>query len=97
MARRGQGDTTTVLAGERTLRYADRVLELFVEDDERDALDELLSEYPVFKLEQPETRKARDGTVYVSAVADPKHLADFVEDCCRRVYGLPEAYPLRVE
>jgi hypothetical protein len=57
----------------------------------------LLDEYPVFKLDAPATRKSEDGTVYVSAVADPKHLADFIEDCCRQVYDLPTGYALSVE
>lgn len=97
MARRGQSDTVTVRADERTLRYGDRVLELSVGESERSRLDDLLDEYPVFKVKQPATRKAADDTVHVAAVADPKHLADFIEDCCRRVYELPETYRLRVE
>lgn len=62
--------------------------------DERDRLDALLDDYPVFKVEQPATRKADDDVVYVSAIADPKHVADFVDDCFRRVYGLPDGYEL---
>ena len=84
-------------AGERRIRYGDRQLTLFPDARERDRLDDLLGEYPVFKLDAPATRKTADGTVYVSAVADPKHLADFIEDCCRQVYDLPATYPLRVE
>jgi hypothetical protein len=57
----------------------------------------LLDEYPVFKLDAPATRKSEDGAVYISAVADPKHLADFIEDCCRQVYDLPAGYALSVE
>ena len=90
-------DGTGSRAGERRIRYGDRQLTLFPDARERDRLDDLLGEYPVFKLDAPATRKAADRTVYVSAVADPKHLADFIEDCCRRVYDLPAAYPLRVE
>jgi len=97
MSHRGQSDTVTVSAGERRLHYGDRLLELSLGPDERGRLDDLLDEYPVFKVKQPATRKADDDTVYVAAVADPKHLADFIEDCCRRVYGFPETYPLRVE
>jgi hypothetical protein len=62
----------------------------------RAALDELLASFPVFKIQQPETRKARDGTVYVSALADPKHAADFLEACCREVFDLGEGYELAV-
>ena len=82
---------------ERTLRYGDRELELHLRAGERERLDALLDDYPVFKIDAPATRKAREGEVYVAAVADPKHLADFIEDCCRRVYGLPEGFALRVE
>jgi hypothetical protein len=82
---------------ERRIRYGDRQLTLFPDATERDRLDELLDEYPVFKLDAPATRKSEDGTVYVSAVADPKHLADFIEDCCRQVYDLPTGYALSVE
>jgi hypothetical protein len=97
MSHRGQSDTVTVRADERRLHYGDRLLELSVDASERDRLDDLLGDYPVFKLKQPATRKADGDTVYVAAVADPKHLADFIEDCCRRVYELPETYPLRLE
>ncbi|MFB6117794.1 hypothetical protein [Halosegnis sp.] len=102
MAHRGQRDELVLHAArdaagcERTLRYSDRVLEFHLEDAEREQLEALLEEYPVFKIRQPETRKS-DGSVYVAAVADPKHLADFIEDCCRRVYDLPSGYRLRVE
>jgi len=82
---------------ERRIRYGDRQLTLFPDATERDRLDELLDEYPVFKLDAPATRKSEDGTVYVSAVADPKHLADFIEDCCRQVYDLSTGYALSVE
>lgn len=97
MSHRGQSDTVALHASDRTLRYGDRLLELAVDNRERDLLDDLLDEYPVFKVKQPATRKAADGTVYIAAVADPKHLTDFIEDCCRQVYELPETYPLRVE
>ena len=82
---------------ERTLRYGDRELELRLRDGERAPLDDLLGAYPVFKIDAPATRKAAAGTVYVAAVADPKHLADFIEDCCRQVYGLSEGFGLLVE
>lgn len=84
--------------GDRRVRveYADRLFTLPVSADERDALAEHLGSFPVFKLKQPETRKAPDGTVYVSAIADPKHAADFLEGSFRTVYDLPEGFELRV-
>lgn len=85
---RGESDGIAV-------EYADRRLRFAVDDDGRAALEALLDDYPVFKVKQPETRKADEGVVHVSAIADPKHVADFLEAAFRRVYGLPEGYRLR--
>lgn len=84
--------------GDRHVRveYADRLFTLSVSGEERDALDDHLGSFPVFKVKQPETRKAPEGTVYVSAIADPKHAADFLEGAFRTVYGLSEGFELRV-
>jgi hypothetical protein len=84
--------------GDRRVRveYADRLFAFAVSADERDALDGHLGSFPVFKIKQPETRKAESGTVYVSAIADPKHAADFLEGAFRNVYDLPADYELRV-
>ena len=81
---------------EGRVEYADRVLTLEVTPGHRERLDDLLGEFPVFKIEQPATRKAPEGVVHVSAIADPKHAADFVEGVFRRVYGAGEGYELRV-
>jgi len=78
------------------VEYADRLFTLAVPPGERDALEEHLDSFPVFKLKQPETRKAPDDTVHVSAIADPKHAADFLEGTFRTVYDLPADYELRV-
>ena len=78
------------------VEYADRLFALEVSADERDALDEHLGSFPVFKVKQPETRKSPEGTVYVSAIADPKHAADFLEGTFRTVFGLPADYELQV-
>ncbi len=79
------------------VEYEDRTLRLEVDDERRTRLESLLSDYHVFKVEQPATRTADPGVVYLSAVTDPKHLADFVESLFRDVYGAAEDYPLRVE
>lgn len=79
------------------IEYEDRLLSLDLSGEERERMTALLDDFPVFKVTQPETRKASNGTVYVSAIADPKHLADFVEDCFRRVFGLGEDYGLVVK
>ena len=70
---------------------------LRVESADRDRLAALLEDYGVFKVRQPATRKADDGVVYLSAVTDPKHGADFVEALFREVYDAPMNYRLRVE
>jgi hypothetical protein len=97
MAHRKDGTPATFVAGGTRITYDDRLLELAVSAADRDRLDSLLAEYPVFKVKQPETRKAPEGTVFVSAIADPKHLADFVDDCFRQVYDRGESYGLSVE
>lgn len=77
--------------------YADRTLRLELDDDGRERLDGLLAEYRVVKVEQPATRRADPGVVYLSAVTDPKHAADFLEALFRQVYCAPEDYELAVE
>lgn len=77
-----------------TVVYDDRTVELELTPDQRARLESLLSEYRVFKLQQPETRKAADGVVYVSAVTDAKHAADFLEAVFREVYGRPRGYEI---
>lgn len=81
-------------AEDAVIEYDDRTLRLELESDERDRLEELLGAYHVFKIKQPETRKAADGVVYLSAVTDAKHAADFLEAIFRDVYGLSESYEL---
>lgn len=90
-----EGDGT---AADRTrVVYEDRSLRLELDDGRRERLEALLSEYRVFKVEQPATRKAAPGVVSLSAVTDPKHAADFLEALFREVYGAPEDYGLRIE
>ncbi|MEF8840201.1 MAG: hypothetical protein V5A62_01055 [Haloarculaceae archaeon] len=99
-ARGSEGAVFEAIDDERERRvraeYADRLFTLTVSADERDALSEHLGSFPVFKIKQPETRKAPEGTVHVSAIADAKHAADFLEGAFRTVYGLPADYELRV-
>jgi hypothetical protein len=78
-----------------TIEYEDRTLRLELTPGERDRLEDLLEAYHVFKIEQPETRKADEGVVYLSAVTDAKHAADFLEALFREVYTLEEGYQLR--
>jgi hypothetical protein len=76
------------------IEYDDRAIRLELTAEQRDRLDALLSAYHVFKIKQPETRKAADGVVYLSAVTDAKHAADFVDAAFREVYELGEEYAL---
>ena len=93
---RKAGEAVVFAAADGRVEYEDRRLRVEADDDERDRLEALLSEYHVFKIEQPATRKADEGVVYLSAVTDPKHAADFVEALFREVYGAGAEYDLRV-
>ena len=90
------GDGVAFEAAAGRLEYADRTVTLDLDADERERLDALLGEYPVFKVKQPETRKASDGVVVLSAIADAKHLGDFLESAFREVFDAPKEYELRV-
>lgn len=79
-----------------TVEFTDRLLRLELDGDARDRLDELLGSFPVFKVKQPETRKADPGVVFVSAIADAKHAAEFVDAVFREVYALGGEYELRI-
>jgi UDP:flavonoid glycosyltransferase YjiC (YdhE family) len=94
--RKRDSDRATFEAEAAVLAFDHGRFTFSVTDEQRSRLDDLLGEYPVFKVAQPETRKADSGTVYVSAVTDPKHAADFVEAAFRSVYELPEDYRLWV-
>ncbi|RRJ30378.1 hypothetical protein [Halocatena pleomorpha] len=77
------------------VEYADRTITLDVSDGAQDRLNDVLASFPVFKIEQPATRKAPTGTVHVAAIADPKHIADFIERIFREVYQHGPGYELR--
>ncbi|SEN05161.1 hypothetical protein SAMN05216388_1001251 [Halorientalis persicus] len=79
------------------VEYCDREIVVRVDDAQRDRLDALLAEFPVFKIAQPATRKAPDGEVHVSAIADPKHAADFLDTLFLDVFDRPDDYDLRIE
>lgn len=94
--RRRGSDAAVFAAGDHRVRYADRVIRFEVDAAARDRLEDLLTEFPVFKLKQPATRKADPGVVYVSAIADAKHAADFLDAAFTTVYDHDEDYELRV-
>ena len=97
MAARGADEVVSFRAGDDAVVYEGRTLRLEVGDDERPRLEALLEEYHALKIEEPATRKAEEGVVYLSAVTDPKHAADFVEALFRQVYGADEDYKLQAE
>jgi len=78
------------------VEYVDREITLEVDDAERDRLDALLGDFHVFKIAQPATRKSPAGEVHVSALADPKHIADFVDRTLLDVYGVGDGYELAI-
>lgn len=90
-------DRAVFEADGKRITYADRTITLELTDTERKRLVELLGSFPVFKIEQPATRKAPEGEIHISAIADPKHTADFLERVFRSVYKLDEQYLLRAE
>jgi hypothetical protein len=94
---RRRGEATVFRAGDASVEYDDRTLRLEADPDERGRLDSLLSSYHVFKIKQPETRKAAEDVYYLSAVTDAKHAADFLEALFREVYGRGEGYELGAE
>jgi hypothetical protein len=79
------------------VEYCDREIVVRVEEADRDRLDALLDDFPVFKIAQPATRKAPAGEIHVSAIADPKHAADFLDRLFLDVFERPAGYALRVE
>jgi hypothetical protein len=93
---RQRGETVVFEADGDRVEYGDRRLRVELAGDERERLDDVLEAFHVFKPEQPATRKAGDGVVYLSAVTDAKHAADFVEALFREVYGADEGYELGV-
>lgn len=95
--RAGAGDGPTRFEGAgHVVEYGDRQIRLELDESGRAALETLLSAYRVFKVAQPETRKADDDVVYLSAVTDAKHTADFVEALFREVFDADEEYELRI-
>ncbi|WP_336135973.1 hypothetical protein [Natronomonas amylolytica] len=96
VAARKDDESVVFEAANARVTYEDRTLCLSVTDEERDRLETLLDDYHVFKVEGPATRKAEPGVVYLSAVTDAKHAADFVDSLFSEVYDAGEGYDLRV-
>ena len=93
---RRSGAALRLDAGDTRIEYEGQRVRLICSPEERDRLDALLDEYHVFKIKQPETRKANEGVVYLSAVTDPKHAADFLDELFGAVYDIDDGYELSV-
>ena len=92
---RRNDETVVFEADESVVEYDNRTVRIELDAGERDRLAELLDAYHVFKIKQPETRKAAEEMVYLSAVTDAKHAADFIEALFRTVYKASEGYELQ--
>lgn len=90
------GEPTRFEGSGHVVEYDDRQLRLEVDDAGRAALDDLLAAYRVVKVDEPATRRADDGVVYLSAVTDAKHAADFVDALFLEVFDAEEDYELRI-
>lgn len=77
------------------IEYADGTLSFDLTAAQRTRLDALLEDFPVFKPKQPTTQTPSEGGVSLSAIADPKHTADFVDAVFQSVYEVPDGYTVR--
>jgi hypothetical protein len=77
------------------VQFADRTFNLDVTDDELARLDDLLGEFPEFRVEARESPEEAEGTnVRITAKSDAGRLAMFVDETFVRVYGAPDGYRL---
>ncbi|MEY7849737.1 hypothetical protein AB7C87_11135 [Natrarchaeobius sp. A-rgal3] len=75
------------------IQFGDGTINLDCTDDELEALKELLTEFPAFKIDELTRPEAAEGVnVRVSAKADSNRIAQFVDSVFRRVYDLPEEF-----
>ena len=79
------------------VQFGDRTFNLDVTDDELARLNDLLSEFPEFRVETRESPEEAEGTnVRITAKSDAGRLAMFVDEAFVRVYGAPGDYRLWV-
>ncbi|GAB3673696.1 hypothetical protein [Halopiger thermotolerans] len=75
------------------IQFGDGTINLDCTDDELDALKDLLSEFPAFKVDELTRPEEVEGVnVRVSAKADQNRIAQFIDATFQRVYGLPEEF-----
>ena len=79
------------------VQFCDRMFNLDVTSDELTRLNDLLSEFPEFRVEVRESPEEAEGTnVQIMAKSDAGRLAMFVDEAFVRVYGAPRDYRLWV-
>ncbi|AEH35572.1 hypothetical protein [Halopiger xanaduensis] len=75
------------------LQFGDGTINLDCTDEELDALKDLLSEFPAFKVDELTRPENAEGVnARVSAKADQNRIAQFIDATFQRVYGLPEGF-----
>jgi hypothetical protein len=75
------------------VQFGSDTLNLDCTDEELDALEGLLGEFPSFRVDELTRPEEAEGTnVRVTARADEARVAEFVDRVFREVYGLPGDY-----
>ncbi len=75
------------------LQFSEKTFNLDVTDEEHDRLNDLVDEYPEFRIDALESPDAAEGTnVRITARSDANRLADFAERVFLDVYDREEAY-----
>ncbi|MFB6302567.1 MAG: hypothetical protein ABEH78_06880 [Haloferacaceae archaeon] len=75
------------------IQFADRTFNLDCTDAELERLEDLLTEFPEFRIDAMESPEEVEGTnVRISARSDANRLAAFVDRAFAAVYGAPEGY-----
>lgn len=86
-------DATDEEHGPPWVQFADGTINLDCTDEELDRLKDLLNEFPAFKIDDLQRPEDAEGTnVRVTALADQKRIAEFVDRLFRDVYGQAEGY-----
>lgn len=75
------------------IQFADGTVNLDCTDVELDRLKDLLNEFPAFKIDELHRPEDAEGTnARVTALADQKRIAEFVDRIFQVVYEQPEDY-----
>ena len=75
------------------LQFAEKTFNLDVTDDEHDRLNELVDDYPEFRVDALESPDTAEGTnVRITARSDANRLADFADRVFTEIYDYDEDY-----